>query len=59
MPALMIRWRYLRDRYLSGRLFSSTQAIVEACCIIKDDALDDLQRDEGVQPGLPSDRDEE
>jgi hypothetical protein len=25
-------WQYLRDRYLSGRLFAGTRAIVEACC---------------------------
>jgi hypothetical protein len=25
-------WQYLRDRYLSGRLFSGTGAIVDACC---------------------------
>ena len=25
-------WQYLRDRYLSGRLFPGTRAIVEACC---------------------------
>ena len=25
-------WQYLRDRYLSGRLFTSAEAIVEACC---------------------------
>ncbi len=25
-------WQSLRDRYLSGRLFSGTDAIVEACC---------------------------
>ena len=25
-------WQYLRDRYLSGRLFSGTRAIVYACC---------------------------
>jgi hypothetical protein len=25
-------WQYLRDRYLSGRLFSGTRAIVDACC---------------------------
>ncbi len=25
-------WQSLRDRYLSGRLFSGTQAIVDACC---------------------------
>ena len=25
-------WQYLRDRYLSGRLFPGTRAIVDACC---------------------------
>ena len=25
-------WQYLRDRYLSGRLFSGTRAFVDACC---------------------------
>jgi len=25
-------WQYLRDRYLSGRLFAGTRAIVDACC---------------------------
>lgn len=25
-------WQYLRDCYLSGRLFSGTRAIVDACC---------------------------
>ena len=25
-------WHCLRDRYLSGRLFSGTRAIVDACC---------------------------
>lgn len=25
-------WQYLRDRYLSGRLFSGTPAIIDACC---------------------------
>jgi hypothetical protein len=25
-------WQYLRDRYLSGQLFGSTRAIVDACC---------------------------
>jgi transposase len=25
-------WQYLRDRHLSGRLFSGTDGIVEACC---------------------------
>lgn len=25
-------WQYLRDLYLSGRLFSGTRAIVDACC---------------------------
>src|SRR4051812_11222880 len=25
-------WQYLRDRYLSGRLFSGTRAIVDTCC---------------------------
>ena len=25
-------WQYLRDRYLSGRLFHGTRAIVDACC---------------------------
>jgi DDE superfamily endonuclease len=25
-------WLFLRDRYLSGRLFASTRAIVDACC---------------------------
>ncbi len=25
-------WQYLRDRYLSGRLFTGTRAIVDACC---------------------------
>ena len=25
-------WQYLRDRYLSGWLFSGTRAIVDACC---------------------------
>ena len=25
-------WQYLRDRYLSGRLFPGTGAIVDACC---------------------------
>jgi len=25
-------WQYLRDRYLSGRLFRNTSAIVDACC---------------------------
>ena len=25
-------WQYLRDRYLSGRLFNGTRAIVDACC---------------------------
>jgi transposase len=25
-------WQYLRDRYLSGRLFIDTRAIVDACC---------------------------
>ena len=26
-------WQYLRDRYLPGRLFPGTPAMVEACCI--------------------------
>jgi DDE superfamily endonuclease len=25
-------WQYLRDRYLSGRLFTDTAAIIDACC---------------------------
>lgn len=25
-------WQYLRDRYLSGRLFTGTTAIIDACC---------------------------
>jgi hypothetical protein len=25
-------WQYLRDRYLSGRLFDGTRAILDACC---------------------------
>ena len=25
-------WQHLRDRYLSGRLFRNTRAIVDACC---------------------------
>jgi hypothetical protein len=25
-------WQYLRDRYLSGRLFTNMRAIIEACC---------------------------
>jgi hypothetical protein len=25
-------WQYLRNRYLSGRLFGGTRAIVDACC---------------------------
>lgn len=25
-------WQYLRDRYLSGRLFTDTGAIIDACC---------------------------
>ncbi len=25
-------WLYLHDRYLSGRLFAGTRAIVDACC---------------------------
>jgi len=25
-------WQYLRDRYLSGRMFTGTRAIVDACC---------------------------
>jgi len=25
-------WQYLRDRYLSGRLFTGTSAIISACC---------------------------
>jgi hypothetical protein len=25
-------WQYLRDRYLSGRLFEGTRAIIDACC---------------------------
>jgi hypothetical protein len=25
-------WQYLRDRYLSSRLFAGTRAIVDACC---------------------------
>jgi len=25
-------WQYLRDRYLSGRLFPGARAIVDACC---------------------------
>lgn len=25
-------WQYLRDRYLAGRLFSGTRAIVDTCC---------------------------
>ena len=26
-------WLYLRERFLSLRLFNSTEAIIEACCI--------------------------
>jgi hypothetical protein len=25
-------WQYLRDRYFSGRLFTNTRAIIQACC---------------------------
>jgi hypothetical protein len=25
-------WQYLRNRYLSGRLFTNTRAIIKACC---------------------------
>jgi transposase len=25
-------WQYMRDRYLSCRLFDGTRAIVDACC---------------------------
>jgi hypothetical protein len=25
-------WQYLRDNYLSGRLFTDTRAIIDACC---------------------------
>ena len=25
-------WQYLRDRYLSGCLFTNAAAVVEACC---------------------------
>ncbi len=25
-------WRYLRDHFLSGRLFIGTSAIINACC---------------------------
>jgi hypothetical protein len=25
-------WQYLRDRYLSGRLFTTTADIIDACC---------------------------
>ena len=25
-------WQYLRDRYLSGRLFTGTAGIIDACC---------------------------
>jgi transposase len=32
LNALEKVWQYLRDRYLSGRLFPGTRAIVNACC---------------------------
>lgn len=36
-------WQYLRDRYLSGRLFPGTGAIVDACC----DAWNSLMAEAG------------
>jgi len=32
-------WQYLRDRYLSGRLFSSVAAVIDACCMVWDALL--------------------
>ena len=32
LNAIEMVWQYLRDRYLSGRLFDGTRAIVDACC---------------------------
>lgn len=32
LNAIEKAWQYLRDRYLSGRLFPGTRAIVDACC---------------------------
>jgi len=37
-------WQYLRDRYLSGRLFSDTRAIVEACCTAWNSLLAEARR---------------
>lgn len=36
-------WQYLRDRYLSGRLFTGTRAVVDACC----DAWNSLMAEAG------------
>jgi len=32
LNAIEKAWQYRRDRYLSGRLFSGTRAILDACC---------------------------
>ncbi len=37
-------WQYLRDRYLSGRLFSGTRAIIDACCDAWNKLIDESGR---------------
>ena len=37
-------WQYLRDRYLSGRLFSGTRAIVDACCAAWNNLIAEIGR---------------
>ena len=37
-------WQYLRDRHLSGRLFSGTDGIVEACCTAWNSLIADTGR---------------
>jgi transposase len=37
-------WQYLRDRDLSGRLFSGTEAIVDACCAAWNSLIAETER---------------
>ena len=37
-------WQYLRNRYLSGRLFSGTRDIVDACCTAWNNLIDETGR---------------
>jgi hypothetical protein len=37
-------WQFPRDRYLSGRLFTSVAAVIDACCKVWDAFLAETER---------------